>query len=306
MEKINYSEIIKEIYLELSEIEDKGELASYIPELANVNPGKFGIHITTTDNYEFGVGDFTDRFSIQSIAKVFSFSLAFKRVGEKIWERVGVEPSGTAFNSLTQLETEKGIPRNPFINAGALVICDILLSELKNPKDDFIAFCRTVSGNRELNYSGKISASEKSTGYRNVSLCNFIKSFGNLVNEPNDVLDFYFDLCSLEMDCRELSKSFMYLANGGFAPNGNRIFTKSQVKRINALLQTCGFYDESGEFAFRVGLPGKSGVGGGILAIHPEKYCIAVWSPKLNTKGNSYKGVRFLEAFTTKTQMSIF
>lgn len=303
---VNYSETIEKTYSDLKQTADGGELATYIPELAHVNPDSFGVHFLAVNGYKIGTGDYLQPFSIQSIAKVFSFGLAFKMLGEKIWERVGVEPSGTPFNSLTQLETEKGIPRNPLINSGALVICDILLSELQNPWDNFIAFVRKLTGIPHLNPSKIISASEKSTGYRNVSLCNFIKSFANLKNEPADVLDFYYDLCSLEMNCEELSGAFMFLANGGLAADGSRQFTGSQVKRINALLQTCGFYDESGEFAFRVGLPGKSGVGGGIVAIHPGNYVISVWSPKLNTKGNSWKGVRFLEAFTTATQLSIF
>lgn len=304
---MNYKKIIEEDYRDIKKLPNKGELATYIPELANVDPDKFGIHISTVDNYEFGIGDYLEKFSIQSIAKVLSLSLAFKILGEEIWGRLGVEPSGTAFNSLVQLEADKGIPRNPFINSGALVICDILLSHLKNPAEDFLEFVRDVTDNPTLNYSQKIAASEKSIGYRNVALCNFIKSFSNIKNNTQDVLDFYFNLCSFEMDCKQLSKAYIFLANGGEKlSNDHLILNRSQTKRINALLQTCGFYDESGEFAFKVGLPGKSGVGGGIIAIHPNKYSIAVWSPKLNAHGNSYKGMRFLEEFTTKTQSSIF
>jgi len=304
---VNFKEIIQEIYQQINNIDDKGQLASYIPELANIDSEKFGIHISTIDQVNFGLGNCYDKFSIQSIAKVLSLSLAYSILGEKIWERLGVEPSGTAFNSLVQLEADNGIPRNPFINAGAIVVSDILLSNLENPKEDFLAFVRSISNNSELNYSNKIASSEKSAGFRNTALCNFIKSFGNIQNKPSDVLDFYFDLCSLEMNCKELSELFLFLANNGCKINDNNlILTKSQSKRINALMQTCGFYDESGEFAFKVGLPGKSGVGGGIIAIHPNQYVIAVWSPKLNTKGNSYKGMRFLEEFTTESQLSIF
>nr|WP_274704126.1 glutaminase [Polaribacter marinus] len=307
MNKVNFKEIIQETYQKVKNIDDNGQLASYIPELANVNSDNFGIHISTIDQINFGQGNCYDKFSIQSISKVLSLCLAYRILGEKIWDRIGVEPSGTAFNSLVQLEVDNGIPRNPFINAGAIVISDILLSNLKNPKEDFLAFVRNISNNSEINYSRKIAESEKSIGFRNVALCNFIKSFGNIDNEPSKVLDFYFDLCSLEMNCKELSELFLFLANNGNTiKNPNSILTKSQSKRVNALLQTCGFYDESGEFAFKVGLPGKSGVGGGIIAIHPNQYVIAVWSPKLNKKGNSYKGVKFLEEFTTKTQLSIF
>lgn len=304
---MNFKEIIQEIYPQIKRIEDKGELALYIPELANVDSENFGIHLSTIDQVNFGIGNYEDKFSIQSIAKVLSLILAYRIVGEKIWERVGVEPSGTAFNSLVQLEADHGIPRNPFINAGAIVISDILLSNLENPKEDFLHFVRSISNNSSLNYSNKIATSEKNIGFRNIALCNFIKSLGNIQNHPSDVLNFYFNLCSLEMNCKELSELFLFLANNGCRIfDNNSILSKAQSKRINALMQTCGFYDESGEFAFKVGLPGKSGVGGGIIAIHPGQYTIAVWSPKLNKKGNSYKGMRFLEEFTSKTQLSIF
>jgi glutaminase len=304
---MNFEEIIQDVYKKVNAAEDKGQVASYISELKKVDPEKFGVYISTIDGLNFGTGDCLDRFSIQSISKVLSLTLAYSILGEKIWERVGVEPSGTAFNSLVQLENDKGIPRNPFINAGALVISDVLLSNLKNPKEDFLTFVRGITKNSEINYSPSVVASEKSVGYRNVSLCNLIKSFGNIENKPSEVLDFYFTLCSLEMNCKELSQLFLYLANGGktiIYPKN--ILTKSQSKRVNALMQTCGFYDESGEFSFKVGLPGKSGVGGGIVAVHPKQYTIAVWSPNLNDKGNSYKGMRFLEEFTTKTEFSIF
>lgn len=304
---MNFENLIRDIYQKLKNIEDPGEIASYIPELSKVDPTNFGIHISTINQSNFGIGNFDDKFSIQSIAKVLALILAYRIVGDEIWNRVGVEPSGTSFNSLVQLEADRGIPRNPFLNAGAIVVSDILISNLKNPKEEFIDFVRSISGNSELEYSSKIAQSEKETGYRNVALCNFIKSFGEIENEPPDVLDFYFDLCSLEMSCKELSELFLFLANNGCQMKTNKeILNESQSKRINALMQTCGFYDESGEFAFKVGLPGKSGVGGGIIAIHPDQYAIAVWSPKLNKKGNSYKGMKFLEEFTTRSELSIF
>jgi glutaminase len=286
---------------------DQGKPASYIPELAGVNPDSFGVCLSTTDNRQFKYGSASERFSIQSIAKVLSLTMAYKMLGGKVWERTGVEPSGTAFNSLVQLETDNGIPRNPFINAGALVICDILISQLTNPMEDFITFVRDISDNPRLNYSHKIAESEKSVGYRNIALCYFIKSFGNIKNHPQDVLEFYFNLCSIEMTCAELSQTFLFLANQGRKTTDNKeILTLSQAKRINAIMQTCGLYDESGEFTYKVGLPGKSGVGGGIIAIYPNNYSIAVWSPRLNARGNSYRGMKFLEKFTTKTESSIF
>ncbi len=304
---MKYKELITQIFEKIETTKNQGEKASYIPELAKVDSDNFGVHISTIHSEQFGIGNFQDIFSIQSISKVFSLVLAYKLLGEELWNRLGVEPSGTGFNSLVQLENDKGIPRNPFINAGAIVIADILLSKLENPKEDLLVFIRSLSTDKNVNYSSIIAASEKSVGYRNIALCNFIKSFGNIENEPDKVLDFYFDICSLESTCQQLSEQFSFLANNGKTTHDNtQILTISQSKRINALMQTCGFYDESGEFAFKVGLAGKSGVGGGIVAIHPNQYVITVWSPKLNAKGNSYKGMEFLEAFTTATQQSIF
>jgi glutaminase len=303
----NYKKIIEDIYFDVKSVDDIGEVANYIPELAFVDATNFGVHITTINKDAFGVGDFDKKFSIQSISKLLSLILAYKLEGEKLWEGVDVEPSGNPFNSFLQLETDLGKPRNPFINSGAIVVCDVLLSHLKNPKEDFLAFCREISNNPDLNYNEKVALSEKSTGFRNIALCNLIKSFGNIKNDVDQVIDFYFHICSLELSCKELSQMFLFLADDYFVTQkGNKVLTMSQAKRINAIMLTCGFYDESGEFAFRVGLPGKSGVGGGIVAIHPDKYCITVWSPKLNEQGNSYRGMLFLEKFTSKTASSIF
>ncbi|WP_117880827.1 glutaminase [Aureibaculum luteum] len=303
----NYKSIIENGYNLAKSLKDQGKLATYIPELANVDPSMFGVHMTKIDGTDFGIGNYKEKFSIQSIAKVLSLTLAIKTIGEKIWNRIDVEPSGTKFDSLLLLESYKGIPRNPFINSGAIVICDILITHLDNAPKDFLSFVRNLSDLPTLTYSDKIADSEKATGYRNVALCNFIKSFGNIKNDPAEVLDFYFDMCSLEMNCQQLSYTFSFLANGGRKlSNGEKIITNSQSKRINALMLTCGFYDESGEFAFKVGLPGKSGVGGGIVALYPHNYSIAVWSPKLNPNGNSFRGMKLLEEVTTHSEMSIF
>ena len=304
---MNYSDIFSKITSQLDGFIDTGKVADYIPELSTVNSSKFGIHLTTVSGENFCFGDSNEKFSIQSIAKVLSLSLAYKLENEQLWKRVGVEPSGTPFNSLIQLETDSGIPRNPLINAGALVICDVLVSHLKNPKKDFLNYLREISGISSIDYSPRIAESEKSKGYRNAALINLMKSFGNIKNDIDEVLDFYFNLCSIEMTCKELSQTFLFLAsNGKSLFNGDEVLSKSKSKRINAIMQLCGFYDEAGEFSFKVGLPGKSGVGGGIVAVYPNKYSIAVWSPKLNKKGNSNKGIQFLELFTTETQTSIF
>ena len=303
----NYKEVFAKINKELDELHNPGKVATYIPELGNIDPEKFGVHLTKVDGAEYACGDSNEKFSIQSIAKVLSLTMAYKLENEKLWKRVGVEPSGTPFNSLVLLEHNKGIPRNPLINSGALVVCDVLISRLDNPKEKLLEFVREVSGFAHIDFNPKVVASEKSMGYRNAAVINLMKSFGNIENDIDEVLDFYFNLCSIEMTSKELSHTFLYLANDGISPITNkRIVSVSKSKRINAIMQLCGFYDEAGQFSFKVGLPGKSGVGGGIVAIHPDQYSIVVWSPKLNTKGNSWKGMKFLERFTTETELSIF
>lgn len=304
---MNYQQTIDKIYQHILTEENQGALPTYIPELANIDPNKFGVAYFGIDKTAFGVGDYREKFSIQSIVKVLAMALAYRHLGNEIWERVGVEPSGTSFNSLVQLEADKGIPRNPFINAGAIVVCDILWTLLPNPKQDFLNFVRDLANSQDIHYNEKVAESEKSVGYRNFAMCYYIKSFGNIQNDPNQILDFYFHLCSIEMTCEELAYVFSFLANDGIKlHDGQEVLNKSQTKRTNALMQTCGFYDESGEFAFKVGLPGKSGVGGGIIAVMPNHYSIVIWSPRLNKKGNSYRGMQFLEEFTTRTKISVF
>ncbi|WP_372755832.1 glutaminase [Labilibaculum sp.] len=304
---MDYQKILENVLIKMTGFQELGNPASYIPELRKVDPFKFGVHLITKKNKNFGLGDSEEKFSIQSISKVLSLVMAYQLQDEDLWKRVGVEPSGTPFNSLIQLEYDQGIPRNPFINAGALVICDILVEHLKNPKDEFLNFVRKLSGNSELEYCARISESEKSVGYRNAALINLMKDLGNIHNDIDTVLDFYFNLCSIEMTCRELARTFLFLASYGLNPiTKEKILSSSKAKRVNAIMQLCGFYDEAGEFSFKVGLPGKSGVGGGIVAILPNQYSIVVWSPGLNKKGNSSKGMKFLELFTSETESSIF
>ena len=208
---MNYQQIIDKLGTNLSSFEDDGKVATYIAELAKVESSHFGVHITSLKDDNYGYGDFNQKFSIQSIAKVFSLTLAYNIYGEKLWSRVGVEPSGTKFNSLIQLELENGIPRNPLINAGALVVCDFLLTHLDSPKNDLITFIRSTSGDNQIDYSEKIAASEAETGFTNRALINLMKSFGNIVNPVDDVLELYFHLCSIKMSCRQLSRAFLSL-----------------------------------------------------------------------------------------------
>lgn len=306
---MDYNLLLDEIYQEIKHHKNEGNVASYIPELENVKKNSYGVSLKFINGKAYNYGDYAKQFSMQSIVKVLTLTKAFSLVGNQIWERVDVEPSGNPYNSLIQLEIEEGIPRNPFINSGAIVISDILLSVLKNPEKDFLSFVRLLANDQEekINYNLKVASSEKETGYRNIAVGNFLKSFGNIKNNVEDVLDFYFLSCSIEITCNQLAEIFTVFANKGkLCHNNQEILTLSQTKRINAIMQTCGFYDESGEFSFEVGLPGKSGVGGGIVAVHPGDYAIAVWSPKLNKKGNSVMGMKSLELFTTKTGHSIF
>ncbi|SDG62287.1 glutaminase [Psychroflexus sediminis] len=304
---MDYQAILNVIQKEFSPDDEMGKVASYIPELAKVDPLKFGVYLYCQNGDSFQFGDSQEKFSIQSISKVFTLTIAKELLGRDLWKRVDVEPSGTPFNSLTELERESGIPRNPFINAGSIVVADALLSVLDNPKRDLLKFVRKLCGDDDIFYDESIYKSERSHGYRNKALVNYMKSLGNIENDTDKVLEFYFYQCSLAMNCEQLSKAFMLFANEGLHfQTGEKVIDKQSVKRVNSIMQTCGFYDEAGEFSFRVGLPGKSGVGGGIVAVHPEKYAVAVWSPMLNEKGNSALGMKVLERLTTLTGFSIF
>lgn len=304
---MNYQKILEQIREEVEPYIGLGYVANYIPELADMPKDKFGMAVRTIDGELYSIGDSAEKFSIQSISKVYTLTIAMQLVGDELWKRVGREPSGNPFNSLVQLEYEKGIPRNPFINAGAHVVTDVLLSSYDDPKNKLIEFVRALCDNREIDYDESVARSEYSVGFLNISLANFLKSFDNLVNDPHDVLDLYFHQCSIAMSCEDLSCASLYLANGGKTPVTKRkIISPSQAKYINSLLMTCGTYDSVGDFAYRVGLPGKSGVGGGIIAIVPDSMAICVWSPGLNESGNSLAGTKALELFTTYTGISVF
>lgn len=304
---MDYQPLLERIRQEIEVYAHDGKQADYIPALANVNPDQFGLCLNILDGRTYRLGASDVKFSIQSISKVFSLAVALSLLGKDLWQRIGKEPSGTAFNSLVQLEYEHGKPRNPFINAGALVTADVILSLIDNPKEFFINFVRTLADNPDINYSDEVTRSELSCCNLNASIAYLLKHHGNLHNDVHDVLDFYCTMCSVEMSCEDLSRAFMAFAKSSlpFSHAGVNL-SISRVKRINAIMQTCGLYDESGEFAFLVGLPAKSGVGGGIVALYPSRYSIAVWSPRLNSKGNSIMGMKALELFTSETEESIF
>lgn len=302
---MDYQKILQQTWERVEKFQGKGKVASYIPELAKVDPDRFGITLKLLSGELFQLKDSTSLFSIQSISKVFTTAMAFSIEDNKLWGRVGVEPSGTPFNSLMQLELDNGIPRNPFINAGALVVIDILRTHFNDPVSEVLTYIRELADDDSIEINEKTAYSEKQYGYRNAALVNLIKDFGNIKNDIKEILDIYFNICSIEMTTNQLATSFLVFANHGKIKD-KELLTVSQTKRLNALMQTCGFYDEAGEFSFTVGLPGKSGVGGGIVAIHPNIFSIAVWSPRLNDKGNSIMGMKALEYFTTLSGHSIF
>ena len=305
---MNYQKVLEEIEKEIQPFLNEGKLANYIPALANVDDKKFAMSIQLFDGTSYHIGDSNLKFSIQSISKVFTFTLALNHYGKDLYKRVGHEPSGNPFNSLVQLEYENGIPRNPFINAGAIVTADSLVSIYKkNTFDNILDFIKKTSNDETISYDEEIFESELANGFRNFALINMIKSFNNINNNIDDVIDTYFKQCSIMMNSSQLAKSMLFLANHGVHPLTNEeIITESKAKRINSLMLTCGHYDASGDFAYKVGLPGKSGVGGGIVAVVPKKMTICVYSPKLNLQGNSLVGTIALELFTTKTGLSIF
>ncbi len=303
---MDYKAILKEVYREILPLAKEGKQADYIPALAKVNPDQFGMCLETVSGevYDFMQAD--TRFSVQSITKVFALAMCLSLKGEGLWQRVGKEPSGNAFNSMVQLEVEKGVPRNPFINAGAIVMADVLMTMLDNPEEEYLEFVRSLAGSDSIGYNMEVALSERENGYLNAAIANMLKYHGTIDNDIEKVLMFYFRMCSIEMSCRELARAFVPFTNSIPFDFAGYKLTPSQIKRMNAVMQTCGFYDEAGDFSYLVGLPGKSGVGGGIVAIYPMRYAVAVWSPRLNPKGNSVMGMKALELLTSATHESIF
>jgi glutaminase len=303
------AEIITTIASEMAKARERGSVADYIPALARVDPAHFGIAIVMADGSVHSAGDAAHPFSIQSVSKVFTLTMALQKHGDELWKRVGKEPSGSAFNSIIQLESEGGIPRNPFINAGAIVVSDIVLEE-REPRaaiGDVLRFVRMLASDEGINIDNEVANSEAATGFRNVALANYMKSFGNMDPYVEGALKLYFHQCALALSCRQLAMAGRYLMQDGRHPgSGQAILSPLLTRRVNALMLMCGHYDGSGEFAFRVGIPGKSGVGGGILAIVPGKASIAVWSPGLNARGNSKLGTHALERLSEATGWSVF
>lgn len=290
----------------------RGNVADYISQLRDIDPDLFGLAVIELDGTEHTVGDVDVPFAIQSMSKVFSLVLAMQHIGgeravrREIWERVGREPSGDPFNSLVQLEHECGIPRNPMINAGALVIDDLLIEYCENPLAGILKLVRELVG-EELEIDPAVASAEDEFSQRNRAMANLMASFDNLVHSVDEVIDVYNNQCSLMMTTRQVARAMRFLANDGIDPaSGRQILSAPLAKRVMAVMLTCGTYDAAGEFAFSVGLPCKSGVAGSIMAAAPDHSGICVWSPPLDSTGNSLAGRVALHDLTDRLDLSIF
>jgi glutaminase len=289
---------------------EAGSVPANIPHLQSPPFDRFGIAVATTSGEVFSSGDADLPFSIQSISKVFTLAMALSADDSgSLWSRVLREPSGTSFNSLVQLEVEHGIPRNPFINSGALVVTDHLMERSPDAAAQVLRFLTDQVGHqngRQGPFIDEAAArSELSSSSRNLALAHFLKEFGNLRQPAQAVVENYVRQCSIMMTCVEVAKAGLFLAQDGRGAHG-AVVSRSEAKRIGSIMLTCGMYDAAGEFAYRVGLPGKSGVGGGILAIVPGECAICVWSPRLDSKGNSLAGSAALADLSDRTGWSIF
>ena len=305
MDDFSIADVLAEVAVLVKPHFGKGQPADYIPQLACVPPSKFGMAVRTVAGQEAVIGDADEGFSVQSITKVFSLGLALNRFGDEVWTRVGKEPSGTPFNHLSQLESEEGVPRNPFINAGAMAITDLLMDVFKDPAALVRGFAGFLAG-ETVEIDKTVAASELATAHQNRAIAHLMRGKGTISHDPEAVVAAYTRQCALTMSCRQLARAMLPLAAGGFSPLAQEtIFPERLTRRLNALLLTCGIYDSVGSFAYRVGLPAKSGVGGGIVAVVPGKATIAVWSPELDRFGTSVVGTVALERFTQLTNCSV-
>lgn len=300
---------VEEITAEMFACGEWGEAPERIEPLARIDTHQFGMAILTRDGDMICGGDADTPFSIQSISKVFSLELAMEAHGEAVWERVGRDPSGDPFNSIVDLERHKGFPRNPFINAGALVVVDMLLERMSAEEEvqavvDFVA---GLLDGEEFSLNEEVARSDQTGGHLNRALLSLAKHFGNLNHDIADVLGAYVRQCAIELSCRQLARVGRFLMLDGPDERSRPPREAARrARRILALMMTNGLYDGAGEFAYRVGLPAKSGIGGGILAIAPNTASIAVWSPGLDESGNSLLGTRALEMLTDMIDWSAF
>jgi glutaminase len=287
-----------------------GKLAAYIPELSKTNPDALGVSIITLDGEEYNGGDYETKFTMQSISKIITLMLALLDNGrERVFSKVGVEPTADAFNSIINLETKSSQrPLNPMINAGA--IATVSLIDGNNGEESFnriLNFTRKITGNPDININNEVYKSEKATGHRNRSLAYFMKSTGVIEQDVEQVLDVYFKQCSMEATCKDIARIGAMLANDGVLPwSGERIIPRNIAIIVKTIMVTCGLYDASGQFAVEVGIPAKSGVGGGILAAVPGRMGIGVVGPALDLKGNSIGGIKVLSELSRELDLNIF
>jgi glutaminase len=306
---MDYQSLVNDVLGDVSAYRGQGTVAPHIPALAKADPTKLGIALALADGSVFVAGDADQDFSIQSISFVFALPIALRHLTSSLWNYVGREPSGLPVNSIVQLELEKGHPRNPLINAGAIVVCDRLMGTrgADQAAEEFCDFlserCRTPG----LSIDESLAMSDSQAGAFNRSIANLLAYFGNLDNPVDEVLSLYYRQCSVAMNCRQLAQASLFLAFDGTDPRtGDVVVIPSRARRINALMMTSGHYDSSGDFAFRVGLPGKSSASGGIIAVVPRTGAICVWSPGLNASGISLVGALVLERLVERTGWSVF
>ncbi|NKB47232.1 MAG: glutaminase A [Legionellales bacterium] len=290
---------IETIYHHTAQLQS-GHIANYIPELAKADPTKFAVSLCTVDGQQFSIGDTNSGFCVQSICKPFIYNTALEQLGEtKVHQHIGREPSGQAFNELTL--NKKGLPHNPMINAGAIMAASLISADKGNADRlaDMIGLWQRASGNLSgIGFSNATHVSELDPADRNYALGYFMRE--NQAFPPNtnltQTLEFYFQCCSIELTTQALACSAATLANAGICPlTGQCVFAADTVKNCLSLMYSCGMYDFSGEWAFTIGLPAKSGVSGAIMVVIPDLLGLTIWSPPLDTLGNSVKGIHFCQ-----------
>ncbi len=298
--------IFRDIAAEAVPLWREGKVADYIPALGRVAAEQFSLSLATVDGKLYEMGDTATPFSIQSISKLFTLALALDLLGNVVWDHLGRSPTNSAFNSLAWIETERGRPYNPFVNAGALAVTNLIIGRTATPTNAILHFVRDLARDDSVDIDFTVSDSERATCDRNLAIAHLMKSYGTIAGPVEMVLDVYCNQCAIAMTTRQLAVAGLTFAKSGVSARGHRAIDATNAHRINALLAVAGMYDAAGEFAFRVGLPAKSGVGGGILAIVPGECAIAVWSPALDAHSNSLAGMRALEILSQRLKLSVF
>lgn len=290
-------------------VTNEGKVADYIPELRNSNPNDLGIYILDNDGNEFFAGDYDKKFTVQSISKVIALMLAILDNGEEyVFSRVGMDPSGDPFNSIRKLETSsRRKPYNPMINAGAIVVSSMIKGEdVKDKFNRLLEFFKKVSEDPSLELNPKVYLSESETGNKNRAMGYFLKSEGVLTGNVEEALEVYFKQCSIDVTAKTIARLGIFLANEGKLSTGEEVVSPRVSRIVKTLMVTCGMYDNSGEFAVKVGLPSKSGVGGGIVSVIPQRMGIGIYSPSLDKKGNPIAGISLLEDLCNELKCRIF